>query len=58
MVFVEVVVALPIVVHDAHPDVVAHALYQTKRPGGYGAVREVCDMFAQSLSTGHGTHEQ
>ena len=51
-------VALPIVVHDAHPDVVAHALYQTKRPGGYGAVREVCDLFEQSLSTGRGTHEQ
>ena len=51
-------VALPIVVHDAHPDVVAHALYQTKRPGGYGAVREICDMFAQSLSAGRGTHEQ
>jgi YrbI family 3-deoxy-D-manno-octulosonate 8-phosphate phosphatase len=51
-------VALPIVVHDAHPDVVAHALYQTKRPGGYGAVREVCDLFEQSLSAGRGTHEQ
>lgn len=51
-------VALPIVVHDAHPDVVAHALYQTKRPGGYGAVREVCDLFEQSLSVGRGTHEQ
>ena len=51
-------VALPIVVHDAHPDVVAHALYQTKRPGGYGAVREVCDLFEQSLSAGRGAHEQ
>lgn len=40
-------VGLPIVVQDAHPDVLAHALYRTRRPGGYGAVREVCDRFEQ-----------
>jgi YrbI family 3-deoxy-D-manno-octulosonate 8-phosphate phosphatase len=38
-------VALPIVVQDAFPEVVSLALYQTKRPGGHGAVREVCDLF-------------
>ena len=38
-------VALPIVVQDAFQDVVPLALYQTKRPGGHGAVREVCDLF-------------
>ncbi|MEX1350498.1 MAG: HAD hydrolase family protein [Desulfobacterales bacterium] len=38
-------VALPIVVQDAHPDVVSAARYQTKNPGGHGAVREVCDLF-------------
>lgn len=43
------VVGLPIVVHDAHPDVQSIA-YQTLRPGGYGAVREVCDLFAQVLA--------
>ena len=40
---------LPIVVQDAHPDVLAHALYRTTVPGGYGAVREVCDLFDQVL---------
>ena len=45
-------VALPIVVQDAHPDVIPAALYQTKCPGGHGAVREVCDLFEQTLSTG------
>lgn len=45
-------VALPMVVQDAHPDVIPAALYQTKRPGGHGAVREVCDLFEQTLSTG------
>ena len=43
-------VGLPIVVQDAHPDVIGHATYRTSRPGGYGAVREVCDLFARSLS--------
>jgi YrbI family 3-deoxy-D-manno-octulosonate 8-phosphate phosphatase len=38
-------VALPIVVQDAHRDVLAVARYQTKSPGGHGAVREICDMF-------------
>ena len=42
-------VALPIVVQDAHPDVIPPALYQTKNPGGYGAVREICDLFERAL---------
>ena len=43
-------VGLPIVVKDAHQDVVALARYQTRNRGGYGAVREVCDLFAQALA--------
>jgi YrbI family 3-deoxy-D-manno-octulosonate 8-phosphate phosphatase len=43
-------VALPIVVQDAFEDVVPLALYQTKRPGGHGAVREVCDLFERAIS--------
>jgi YrbI family 3-deoxy-D-manno-octulosonate 8-phosphate phosphatase len=43
-------VALPIVVQDAHPDVIPLALYQTKNPGGYGAVREICDLFERALT--------
>ncbi len=38
-------VALPIVVQDAYQEAVQIALFQTKRPGGHGAVREVCDLF-------------
>jgi 3-deoxy-D-manno-octulosonate 8-phosphate phosphatase (KDO 8-P phosphatase) len=44
-------VGMPIVVQDAHPDVQPLARYQTKRPGGFGAVREVCDLFEQTLET-------
>jgi len=44
-------VGLPIVVGDAHPDVVPYARYQTKARGGRGAVREVCDLFERVLSS-------
>jgi 3-deoxy-D-manno-octulosonate 8-phosphate phosphatase (KDO 8-P phosphatase) len=37
-------VGLPIVVADAHPEVVPLAAYQTHTDGGRGAVREVCDL--------------
>ena len=43
-------VALPIVVQDAHQDVVSTARYQTKNPGGHGAVREICDLFERTLT--------
>lgn len=39
-------VGLPIVVGDAWPAVRAVARYRTRRPGGQGAVREVCDLIA------------
>lgn len=40
------IVGMPIVVADAHPDVLSLARITTTRRGGHGAVREVCDMFA------------
>ena len=43
-------VGLPIVVQDAHPDVTSLARYRTKAHGGNGAVREICDLFEQTLS--------
>ena len=46
-------VGLPIVVQDAHPDVIPLALYRTKRRGGCGAVREVCDLFERTLIPGN-----
>lgn len=47
------VVGLPIVVQDAHPDVLDLGMYRTNSFGGQGAVREVCDMIAhyRSLAT-------
>jgi YrbI family 3-deoxy-D-manno-octulosonate 8-phosphate phosphatase len=40
------VVGVPIVVADAQEEVLPHAQYRTTTPGGYGAVREVCDVIA------------
>ena len=42
-------VGLPIVVQDAHLDVIPLAAFCTKKRGGSGAVREVCDLFEQVL---------
>jgi YrbI family 3-deoxy-D-manno-octulosonate 8-phosphate phosphatase len=39
------IVGLPIVVADAHPEVVPLARWRTTAVGGAGAVREVCDLF-------------
>jgi YrbI family 3-deoxy-D-manno-octulosonate 8-phosphate phosphatase len=41
-------VGLPIAVRNAHADVVGCARYRTETPGGYGAVREICDSFARA----------
>ncbi|MDZ4230186.1 MAG: HAD hydrolase family protein [Dehalococcoidales bacterium] len=45
-------VGLPIVVQDAHPDVLPCASYRTSTPGGHGAVREVCDLFERVIVAG------
>ena len=42
-------VGLSIVVADAHPSVLPAAAWRTALPGGRGAVREVCDVFADVL---------
>ena len=35
---------LPVAVADAYPVAMKHALYITEKPGGHGAVRELCDL--------------
>jgi 3-deoxy-D-manno-octulosonate 8-phosphate phosphatase (KDO 8-P phosphatase) len=37
-------VGIPVGVADAYPEIYPHILYQTKKTGGYGAVREICDL--------------
>jgi YrbI family 3-deoxy-D-manno-octulosonate 8-phosphate phosphatase len=43
-------VGLPIVVQDAHPEVIPYARYRTTTRGGAGAVREICDLFVHVLT--------
>jgi len=38
------VVGLPVAVQDAYPEVLPHVVFQTRKPGGFGAVREICDL--------------
>ncbi len=45
-------VGLPMIVADAHPCVHALAKLVTTQPGGRGAVREICDWFADALEVG------
>lgn len=42
------IVGLPIVVADAHEDVLPLGRYVTRLPGGRGAVREVCDLILRT----------
>ena len=37
------VVGVPVAVADAYPEVDPHVVWRTERPGGFGAVREICD---------------
>ena len=46
-------VGLPVVVGDAHPDVLPLAKWQTSARGGYGAVREFCDRFIAIRTKSH-----
>lgn len=44
-------VGLGIAVNDAHPLVIKNANYTTFTKGGFGAVREMCDLIMQSQNT-------
>jgi len=37
-------VAAPVGVADAYPEIYPYVLYRTQKHGGFGAVREICDL--------------
>jgi 3-deoxy-D-manno-octulosonate 8-phosphate phosphatase (KDO 8-P phosphatase) len=37
-------IKVPVAVADAYPEVLPYVLFSTEKPGGFGAVREVCDL--------------
>jgi len=41
-------VGFPVAVAEAYPEVFPHVLFRTEKPGGFGAVREVCDLIFQA----------
>ena len=47
-------VGLPVVVSDAYQEAAQYARLQTRKPGGYGAVREVCDLIFEARTEGGG----
>lgn len=48
-------IGVPVGVADAHPEIHPHILGSTRKPGGFGAVREVCDyVYHSRKSAGSG----
>jgi YrbI family 3-deoxy-D-manno-octulosonate 8-phosphate phosphatase len=41
-------VGLPVAVADSYPEVFDHVVYRTAARGGFGAVREICDLVFQA----------
>ena len=37
-------IGLPVCVANAHPEVFPYVVYRTQKSGGFGAVREICDL--------------
>ncbi len=43
-------VGLAVAVADAHPAILPAVHYTTRKPGGFGAVREVCDLIVAAVA--------
>lgn len=37
-------IGIPVGVADAYPEIYPYIIYRTQKQGGYGAVREICDL--------------
>lgn len=45
-------IAAPVGVADAYPEIYPYVLYRTQKPGGFGAVREICDLVFNAKNSG------
>lgn len=45
-------IGIPVGVADAYPEIYPYVLYRTQRSGGFGAVREICDLVFNARSAG------
>lgn len=50
-------VGIPVAVADAFPEVDAFVVHRTRRPGGFGAVREICDLIFSARGEGRSREE-
>lgn len=50
-------VGFPVAVADAYPEVYPHVVYRTLKPGGCGAVREICDLIFSARQGVFDKHE-
>ncbi len=46
-------IGIPVGVADSHPEILSYILYQTQKRGGFGAVREVCDLVFNAKRAPH-----
>jgi YrbI family 3-deoxy-D-manno-octulosonate 8-phosphate phosphatase len=52
-------VGIPVGVADAYPEIYPYILYRTQKPGGFGAVREICDLvYNAKIATRNTVYEQ
>lgn len=45
-------IGIPVGVADAYPEIYPYILYRTQKPGGLGAVREICDLVCRARNNG------
>lgn len=45
-------IGIPVGVADAYPEIHPYILHRTQKPGGLGAVREICDLVFNARSSG------
>ena len=43
------IVGFPVAVFDAYEEISSHVIFKTKKSGGFGAVREICDLIYNHL---------
>lgn len=46
-------IGIPVGVADAYPEIFPYILYRTQKPGGFGAVREICDLVFNAKNAGN-----
>ena len=45
-------IGVPVGVADAYPEIYPYIHFRTQKPGGFGAVREICDLVFNARSVG------